>query len=189
MTSLTVVCVENGNYQGCGERYVDTLRAMVARHLSQPYEFVVHRDNERPGWWAKTALFRSGRFTGRILYLDLDSVITGPLDKLVEHKGIIHLTDWGWKTPTYGSGVMVWDAGEHSDVDTLYTPDVPARFVGDQDWITALGGWAALPAAMCCSYRYHCKVAPPAGCVVCSMHGRPKPHEITSGWVPEYWRT
>lgn len=184
---LTVACVEVGNYLGRGTEYVAKLRAMVARHLSQPFRFECITQSDKPGWWAKVDLFEPDRFTGRVLYLDLDTVIVGPLDALAESKGILHLADWGWTKNDYGSGVMVWDAGEHAEVWSRYTPNVPDQFRGDQDWMTHLGGWAALPKGLCVSYRYVSIVAPPLGASVVCFHGSPKPHEVISGWVPGAW--
>lgn len=184
---LTIACVNVGDYLGRGEEYVAKLRAGVARHLALPHEFVCIRESAKPGWWAKVDLFEPGRFRGRVLYLDLDTVIVGDLARLVVHKGLLHLQDWGWTTPTYGSGVMVWDVGEHAEIFELYDKHVPARFRGDQDWLTALGGWDALPRELNYSYRYHAKRAVPDGAVTVSFHGRPKPHEITDGWVPQAW--
>lgn len=183
---VTVACVQVDNYLGRGTEYVTNLSAMVARNLSVPFEFVC-LSPDIPGWWAKTALFKPGTFTGRILYLDLDTVVTGSLDELVEYKGLLHLDRWGWTTKTYGTGVMVWDAGEHAEIWELFNPDVPNQFRGDQDFVTSLGGWDALPDGMNVSYRYHAKNGPPHGAVTVSMHGRPKPHEVTTGWVPKYW--
>lgn len=185
---LTVACVNHGNYLGFGDRYVSTLHAMVKRNLSREFQFVCLKDEGGPGWWSKIELFRPGRFSGRVVYIDLDSVIVGPLDELAESKGIIDLHDWGWKKHILGSGVMVWDSGEHAEVFTQYTQHVPERFRGDQDWITHLGGWPILPAHLCRSYRYDCVNEPPDGCVHVSMHGLPKPHEIRDGWVPSAWR-
>jgi hypothetical protein len=186
---LTVACVNVENYLGRGAEYVNKLHSMVRRNLKQGFEFYTLTWSSKRGWWAKTDLFEPGRFSGRVLYLDLDCVITGSLDELVETKGIIHLTDWGWKTPMYGSGVMCWDAGEHSEIWSGYNNRTPERFRGDQDWLYSLGGWEALPPPpVLCSYRYHCKTSIPEGCKVVSMHGVPKPHEITTGWVPELWR-
>jgi hypothetical protein len=188
VNSRTIACVEWGNYLGRGEEYVAKLRAMVARHTRCEYEFVVLRPTGLIGWWNKIELFRPGALTGRILYLDLDTVVVGSLDPLFESKGILHLANWGWTKNDYGSGVMVWDAGEHEEVYSLYDKDVPSRFRGDQDWMTHLGGWEALPPALCKSYRYHSKASPPEGASVVCFHGTPKPHEIASGWVPEAWR-
>ena len=84
---------------------------------------------------------------------------------------------------------MVWDAGEHEEIYEAYTAGVPLQFRGDQDWITHLGGWDALPAHLCRSYRYVSKAGPQPGCVHVSFHGLPKPHEVLTGWVPDRWHT
>ena len=205
---LTVACVDAGNYLGRGREYVEKLRRMVARHLSLPHVFTCLTDygpvgNEHGdaptffialppglrGWWNKIVLFRPGLFEGRVLYLDLDSVITGPLDPLAAAKGILHLDRWGWDRKVYGSGVMVFDAGEHADIWEKFTPEVPRKFEGDQDFITSLGGWPALPDGLCVSYRYHCKKGPPAGASVVCFHGSPKMHQLPAGhWAHEHWR-
>lgn len=190
---LTVVCVEWGNYLGRGAEYVDKLKAMVQRHLSLPHAFVcLQPDVGLAGWWNKIELFRPGRFSGRVVYLDLDTVIVGSIDKLAASKGILHLADWGWTKNDYGSGVMVWDAGEHDWIFKLFKPDVPRRFRGDQDWMTHLrdvgaDSWPALPKGLCVSYRYVSRPAPPAGASVVCFHGKPKPHELAGGWVPHHW--
>lgn len=195
---ITVVCVEWGNYLGRGGEYVEKLYAMVRRHLHVEHQFCCVRPDqlwhgpELQGWWNKCFLFRPGLFTGRVLYLDLDTIIVDTLDELVKHKGILHLDKWGWKTFSYGSGVMVWEAGEHEEIWTQFTPEVPQRLRGDQDWMTELGGWPSLPTGMICSYKYHCKgrTKPPAGASVVAFHGPIKPHTLPEDhWLREYWRT
>lgn len=203
---LTVACVEHGNYEGHGLEYVARLRASVARNLKMPHRFVVltdrpglYRDHDAillplglSGWWNKLALFRPGMFEGRVVYLDLDVAIVGPLDGLAERKGTIHLKDWGWAKNDYGSGLMVWDAGEHSDAwERRLNEPGPAweRFKGDQDWLTHLGGWDAVAFPAACSYRYHCKDGPPAGASVVLFHGRPKANDLPAGhWIHQYWK-
>lgn len=196
---LTVALVEAGDYLGRGREYVRKMRAMVSRNLTIPHEIVCLTDAEhdgvrciplepgRSGWWNKIQLFKPGLFEGRALYIDLDSIITGSLDAYASVTGIIHLSDWGWDSDTYGSGVMVWDAGDHAEIYEQWTPELTTGYRGDQDWMTALGGWAALPKDWQRSYRYVSTVAPQPGCRICCAHGSPKPHEIR-GWVPEYWR-
>ena len=184
---LTVACVQVGNYLGRGEEYVRKLRAGVQWHLSIPHDFVVIDQSDKPGWWAKIDLFQPGRFDGRVLYLDLDTVIVGPLEPVVERTGIVHLKDWGWKKNDYCSAVMVWDAGEHAEIYEHFTPAVMDQFRGDQDWLTHLGGWDALRKGLNVSYRYESRQAPPAGASTVSFHGTPKPHEVTDGWVPKVW--
>lgn len=206
---LTVACVEVGDYCGRGVEYVRKLRAGVERHLSAPHVFRLFTDGlqrhwptlqahgieivelpaRRQGWWAKVALFRPDAFVegDRVLYLDLDTIVVGPLEPLAAAKGILHLGRWGWKQNDYGSGVMVWDHGEHAEIYSEFNPRVPRQYRGDQDWMTKLGGWPALPDALCRSYRYHAKAGPPEGASVVCFHGTPRPHEVREGWVPQAW--
>lgn len=197
---LTIACVNVNNYQGYGKEYVRKLHAMVKKNLHQPFSFECIKESDKISWWAKIDLFKPGRFSGRILYIDLDSVITGSLDELVEHKGIIDFRDWAKivindpfppklvpNVVNCLSGVMLWDAGEHEEIYTKYSVDVPKQFKGDQDWMQYLGGWKAIPPGMVFYYRKHCVDFIPKDCRICCMGGYPKPHEIYTGWVPEYW--
>ncbi len=206
---LTVAVVESGNYLGRGAEYVARMESMVRCNLPGFHSFVVLTDSpERhsaldafegvdvrklprafavSSWWAKIALFEPGLFEGRVMYTDLDAVVVGNLQPLAENKGIIHLRDWGWKEDVYGSGSMTWDAGEHREIWDDFGPQVMQSYRGDQDYLTALGGWRALPKGLACSYRYVSKAAPPEGCRLVHFHGKPKPHEVKTGWVPAAW--
>jgi hypothetical protein len=139
------------------------------------------------GWWHKVELFRLGRFTGRVLFLDLDVVITGDLAPLVDQPGIVNLRDWGWETDQYCSSTMVWDSGEHCRIFDLWTPDTERWYVGDQDWIYDVSVWQSLPALLLRSFKYHCAKGIPEGCSVIAFHGNPKPHEAKPAWVRKEW--
>lgn len=98
MEALTVACVNVGNYLGMGDRYVATLRSMAARHLP-PHQFECITESDKPGFWAKVDLFQPGRFTGRVIYFDLDLVISGDLSGLVglfEQHDFWALDDFAW---------------------------------------------------------------------------------------------
>lgn len=155
-----------------------------------------------PGWWAKLALFSPDMpFADgqRVVYFDLDVAITGRLEDLVERDGII--ADWGWRT--YNSSVMSWTHGQHREAWDAFTPEVmtrPGQIVpltnlpagqvngGDQEWLTEIGGWDVFPVEWCRSYRLEAQAWPPDECKVVVFHGRPKPDEITDGWVPNIWK-
>lgn len=199
---LTVACVEAGNYLTRGAEYVRTLAAMVRRNLDVPHRFVCLTDRAAGfgpgietvplepglrGWWNKLQLFRPGLFEGRVVYMDLDTVVVGAVGFLARDKGILHLRQWGWANDMYGSGVMVWDAGEHEAVWTKYSAETAARFPGDQDWIHNVSSWPALDAWRCVSYRYHCRKGLPNDARVVCFHGRPKPHEVAEPWVRAHW--
>lgn len=188
---LTVACIRVGDRYG--PEYPATLRRMVARHLSEPYRFVCvteHEwDGERmepepglPGWWQKVALFKPGRFSGRVLFLDLDIVVLGCLDPLVQRAGNWIMKDpWA---PTFNSSVMTWDAGTADHIYTSFRPTVMQRINGDQDWITLISEWQ--------TYDPDNEVVSFKGCggqrkgVVSVFHGEPKPHQL-GGWVKQEW--
>lgn len=162
---------------------------------------------ELPGWWQKVWLFSPlmpWKRGERVVYIDLDVAITGRLEELVQTKGIIK--DWLW--PCYNSSVMIWDAGEHAAIWSAFTPQimdrkpgpiVPAEVLprgqingGDQEWITELAQagdpWPILRPDWCVNYRLSAQEWPPTRAKVVSFNGKPKPHEITEGWVPQTWK-
>lgn len=199
-TPVTFVCVNVGTKYPM--EYVAILRDMLHRNTlpdrerrflcvtDRPDELPegvepVEPEPDLPGWWQKIALFKPGKLPeGRIVYFDLDVAITGELDTLIDQPGIIR----DWHLPTYNSSVMVWDTGEHAEAWERFTPDVVQRLRGDQDWLSEVGGWETFPEGWCVSFRSHAQQWPPAGARVICFHGRPKPHEVTSGWVPAAWK-
>jgi len=91
---LTVACVRWGTRYSW--LWVERLKRMVDRHLSEPHRFICLTDSpvdtiecqpllsDLQGWWAKLELFQAGRFEGDVLYLDLDVVITAAIDDIVQ---------------------------------------------------------------------------------------------------------
>lgn len=159
--SLTVACCWVKANVPYGVEYVANLRAMVARHLARPHRFVcltdrphelpagvepiaIHHDRQLFGWWAKVKLFTPGQFTGRVLYLDLDTVVVSSLDPIVDFASHFALvppagTFAGKQrrqvVRRFNSSVMIWTAGLNELLATAWTPIVADRLWGDQDWI------------------------------------------------------
>jgi len=159
---ISVLCVRFGTKYG--PEYVERLRNMVARHITQPYKFICLTDDPTPitgvdlivqpgagyarPWWHKVHMFDPGLgLEGRILYFDLDVVIHNNIDKLVnfpdqEFRGIRDFNrkyhkNWN----QLNSSVMSWPAGLHADIYNEFKRD-PRRaqqLHGDQDWIWQLG--------------------------------------------------
>ena len=124
MAALTVACCNVGDYLGMGQKYVDTLRSMCARHCP-PHEFVCITEAEQAGYWCKLELFRPGRFTGNVLYLDLDVVISDRLHGLVdllETGDFWALDDFAWPLS------RAQELAEMHAAGTL-NPDIPAHMV------------------------------------------------------------
>lgn len=213
---IHVVMVRVGDRYG--PEYVEILSDMLARNLSTldvaPWCVTddpgslpagvnpIPYDPTLPGWWQKVRLFSPDMpWTpgDRIAYFDLDVVVTGRLEALVQTKGII--SDWNW--PGFNSSVMVWDHGEHRAIWDSFEPSVMTRpsidlgpFLpvgqingGDQEWIYASApDFPVLPTGLCASYRRDATGYPPDGASVVVFHGTPKPSDITDGWVPQFWK-
>ncbi|MDZ4241921.1 MAG: class I SAM-dependent methyltransferase [Candidatus Omnitrophota bacterium] len=214
---ITICCLKKGDRYR--PYYVNILEAMARRNVHKtPYDFVCFTDDpegidsgirteplpyDAPGWWGKMGLYMkkiSGIHTKRLLFLDLDTVIAGPLDDLLNYPGEYVLAkDWptgAWPTGSkkdrqgqtsailieVGSRTYIWDqywrAGHPTD----------AQF-GDQEWITKEfpSSMTLLPESLVQSYKLHrlAGQVPPA-CSVIMFHGTPKPPDC-GGWVKDYW--
>lgn len=153
-----VLCLKHGNKYG--PEYVNTLKRMVDRKLSLPYEFVCLTENpkgidsdvkiidlpkELSGWWCKPYMYSKDLpIKGDILYMDLDVVISGNLNKLFEYSQ----GDWcvirdftramqpSWQK--YNSSVIRFKTGQLDHVwkDFIKNPSaVIGSHFGDQDWL------------------------------------------------------
>lgn len=163
--ALTVTCLFlEGEYPYTVD-YVTRLKAMVQRWTDRPHRFVCLTD--RPwllpnietiavaklpncfAYWTKLDLFNPARaWTGRMLYLDLDTLIVAPLAHIINYDADFALTSdperAGQKTQDrfgraivrrFNSSVMVWDGGTQTHLYKRWSPDVAKRLSGDQDWI------------------------------------------------------
>lgn len=158
---ITVCCVWVRANVPYGVEYVLKLRAMVSRHLSRPHRFVclTDRPEQLPtvdtvrivphrslfGWWAKIELFNKAHgFSGRMLYLDLDTLIVNDLAPIVDypaefalvpHAGTFNGKDGLTVVKKFNSSVMVWDAGSQNHVFDRWESGVARTLWGDQDWM------------------------------------------------------
>ena len=176
---LTVACVLSPG-PTYNRSHVDRLEVMVAQHMSQPYQFVCVDDSPFPGWWAKVSLFETGRFTGRVLYLDLDVTVVGALDDLVDYPyPFVAIADY-LNPLIINSSIMAWDAGIADSVYSDFTPDVMERLHGDQNWIHEKVNATTFPKRWVPSYKAN--VLPtgkvPTDARVIVHHGFPKPWEV-----------
>lgn len=170
---VTVVCLfVKGEYPYTVE-YVQRLYEGVSRHLAQPFRFVCLTDRvdempagveglhvERlPGcfaFWTKLRMFDASLgWTGRLLALDLDTLIVGPLDPIVDYPAtFVAATDSlaptldgppvrgvkggkMWR-PRVQTSVFAWDAGVGDALWAFWRPEIAAQYYTDQDWIGEL---------------------------------------------------
>jgi hypothetical protein len=166
-----------------------------------------------PTWWSKVGLFKPGVFTGDVLYLDLDVVITDRLDGLVslleqDRTKVWALDDFGYplSKPRHGIGgdmkrllggigtvnssVMLWNGDTGRKVWDDFKPEKMDEVHGDQNWITqAL--WPhtlrLIPEGWAKSYKYNLSRGDPGIAPIMVFHGEPKPHQVYESWVAEHW--
>ena len=215
---LIVVCVcrSGGVYN---EDYVTKLKNSVERNLSGEYRFVCLANSsvpcERiplkhawPGWWSKIELFRPGLFKGTVLYIDLDNVIVGSLNNLIERSEKFYLMGAFSGKNRKSTAVMMW-TGEYPKIyedmvenekkllqqanDNPKSP-LEQKFIinqlktcyGFKDDTSVIQDMVGVV-----SYKHHCRgVANPPlkGVSIVSFHGIPKPHQVEDKWVKENWK-
>ena len=207
---ITVLCVlRTGGIYDAG--WVRKLRDGVARNLTVPHRFVCLSDTEVPceriplehdwpGWWAKIELFRPGVITGPTLYLDLDTVITGSLDELVNLPDSFAMLRNFHQPDMVGSGVMWFRDVPHkvyrkfSKMPQCYIDHhervAKGSYLGDQAFIAdTVGleniGKISMPSVR--SYKYHCKSFLPEEASVVCFHGLPRPTEVKAPWMERHW--
>lgn len=206
---LHIVCVQSGNYQERGAQYVNILFDSVRRNLADGFagEFVCFTDNPAGldpgivtrslpvgvrGWWGKLYLFKDGLFPkgDRILYFDLDTVITGRLDELASYDGdFAILRDW-FEPQIVNSSVMAWRSGQYGQIwENWLAAGKPDYLGGDQEWIRRNTTNPVLlqdvfPGLFVSFKMTNGRIPDKAS--VCCFHGIPRPHEAR-GWVPEVW--
>jgi len=178
LAPVTVVCVYTSGPYPYTADYVVRLQRMAQRGLrgrmarfvcltDRPAELpgietivvaslagVTPRNGE--GYWQKVRLFDPALgLQGRVLYLDLDTLVVGDLwpvvdypdatrpatlalteDALVLASSLSDIDRFGRRlVRRFNSSVMVWDAGTHADLWHRWSPAETARLSTDQDWI------------------------------------------------------
>jgi hypothetical protein len=160
---MTVSCVLVTANVPYTVEYVDRLRAMCLRHLSGPARFVCFTDRPGempagvdavtvtpfaglPGWWSKLHVFRSDvGLSGRVLYLDLDTLVVDSLDPIVDFPAPFATIPDGGSSfqpknglkviKRFNSSVMTFEAGAFDRLYRDWTPVIAKRLFGDQDWL------------------------------------------------------
>lgn len=160
---ITVCCVWVKANVPYDVEYVTKLHGMVSRHLSWRFRFVCLTDQPHAlpvtidrieivpypgvfGWWSKVELFNKAHYlSGRVLYLDLDTLVVSSLEPildfdadfaLVPHAGTFNGRDGLKVVKRFNSSVMVWDAGTQDHIyDNFVATKTPKRLWGDQDHI------------------------------------------------------
>jgi hypothetical protein len=182
-----VICIKWGVKYSA--QYVNRLYAMTARYTSPPFQLYCFTDNAEgiraevacrhipelgcpvpvsgPGKWKKIALWGKSLHdvTGTVLFIDLDSVITGPLDDFftIGQRDDVYLAR-NWAKPFERLGqtsVFRFPVGAHPYLLENFQKD-PEHFAGtchfEQHYITrhVQNGVKFWPNAWVCHFRKHC---------------------------------
>jgi hypothetical protein len=230
---VTVLCVRFGSKYGI--EYVERLRNMVSRHLTLPYEMVCLTDDHhnisgvrsiiqknsgyQKGWWHKVHMFDPNLdIQGRILYLDLDIIVCGNLNKLVQitGNGFYGIRDFNRKFyPSWNhlnSSVLCWTHQQESYIWNEFNRDRQnaMRLQGDQDWIwkKAKDRIKFWPNEWIQSYKWEIRsrdelvertgkkgfktlrndIKPHSECSIAVFHGDPNPADVKDTFVVDNWR-
>ena len=214
---ITICCLKQGKKYNA--TYVNRLYNMVSRNMSEPFKFVCFTDNRlginkevdmfplpynAEGWWGKMGLYKQkidGVDTEKLLFLDLDVVITGRLEQICNYESDFAMAkDYPYhylppndKRQKWGNtSVVLLKVGSQSKIWEAYNqqgcPEVD-RF-GDQEWIYEqfYGCCDLMPESFVQSYKLHNLAGDKIPeCSVVMFHGTPKPPDC-GGWVKRLWR-
>ncbi len=160
-----------------------------------------------PGWWSKMEVFK---LKGQVLYFDLDTIIKGDLDKFSElDSQYFYMLRGFYRPESLASGVMYWNGdysyiyseflrmyegaeivpkGKHGPRSSEGLRYLGKVYRGDQDFLQDVFSGKSFVKGLqdvisgIYSYKVDCtpKSIPADSRVIC-FHGKPRPHEITTG--------
>lgn len=182
------------------EKHFNWLWEQVARVRSRPgmflqvlsdisllYADAIPLEHNLPGWWSKMELFKPD-IRGDILYFDLDTLITGQLDDLLDIGELAVLRDF-YRPNHIQSSVMYLPESERNEVwrEFIKNPKHAMQSCGlggDQRFLERFWSKRAkriqdLVPGQVVSYKVHCrdKGVSPEARVICA-HGKPKTWDV-----------
>lgn len=224
--SVNIVCMKWGDLYS--SEYVNRLYGMVSRHLNIDFRFYCITDDPRhirrevlirqlpevplpsgaEGPWRKLLMFRGELFdiTGKTMFLDLDVVIVGELDRFFSFSNkfaVRHEFDRRKEKDNFGNTSMyVFEAGAYP---YIYDGYVSAKeeiyskyYTAEQEYVTrtlhARGELEFFPNSWVVSFKEHCLPGwpsrlwktpqPPENASIIAFHGRPLPEDAILGRWP-----
>ncbi len=205
--------------------YVNVLHGACRRHLKGPFRFLCLTDDAagldegiealpipeigctpemwRHGAWPKLPVFApeiGGATSGRVLFIDLDTVVCGDLEPFFTHPGPFLGIDTGdnWRpgrtlggpSALLGTGVFAFDLGTQVQILRRFqsAPQEAFRKAGieqvwvqehassldywPQDWVISFKRWLRQPIGLDLFYPPN---PPPASAGMVAFHGDPRP--------------
>lgn len=203
LTVATVLWEGDFRTRTYNPEWVRRMRNMVKRNLGS-HRFVclsnvevdgvetIPLEDDLPGWWSKIELFREP-IDDRVLYIDLDSVITDSLHYLAYFHGDFvtapHSVYWQTdKSLGCSSCVMAWSGDSGRIIYDRFKREYMDRYRGDQDWIADVIDNDVFPQEWFCKLK-NCPEGPPHWVkVVACMPWKNDVAVDRFPWVRELWR-
>lgn len=172
------------------EQYAPFAQFQCLSDVDVPGVETVPLTQKWPGWWSKIELFRPD-LKGDILFMDLDTVIRGPIDDIMNASKLTVLRDFyrdGKKLKEgLGGGLLFLPEKDRAQIWDEFTvnPALSMRLNprGDQHffeqfWLNKAQRWQDLVPGQIVSWKVNCMHGiPPAARVIC-FHGKPRPWEV-----------
>ena len=222
------------NWDGSGYypiEYVNRLYRACLRNTDRAIDFVLYAGPEAKGkidglnanirvvpidlphWWSKCEFWKHptpGVNTETRLWIDLDVVVVGSLDVLIDWPSKFCCSrDWTERNAQAGhvddandgvtllrgdAGSWLWDEYVRHGKPTWKpfdpTIDHSPLPLAMMTLINSRRGCCDLyPTELCASYKYTVqKYGLPEGCATVHFHGRPKQHEVDELWIKDCWK-
>lgn len=233
--NTNIVCMKWGTLYG--HEYVNRLYGMVRRNIKRPFSFYCITDNEdgirgevltrkmpefplppkAGGPWQKLLMFKEQLFDieGKTMFLDLDVVIVGGLDRFFDYSDkflVRHEFDKRKENDNFGNTSMyVFEIGAYPDIYNDYLnnqQEIHKQYwTAEQEYVTRTlyrqNNLEFLPNEWVLSFKEHC-LPPwpqrlwqtptlPEGASILAFHGRPLPEDAIAGeWPLEgkpFWKS
>ena len=210
---LTVVTWRWGTKYG--REYVDRLKAGVARHLAQPHRFLCIGDEVpipdtgllrvRDGCYARLRMFdpdwQREHGIERLVCLDLDLVVVGPLDPLFNRPQPFVILHGGHFNPCpFNGSAMMIAAGARPEIWRDFDAAQAERVaMADGTWRGSDQTWIARKAPDAAGWTHRDGIyafgkpgwpggdALPADARIVAFPGAKDPATVRAGWIAEHW--
>lgn len=147
-------------------------------------------EHKWPGWWAKMNLF-SPSIKGDFLFMDIDTVIVGPLDDIARVKKLTMLRDFyrdGKKLKEGLGGGLMYLTEEARSEPWYYFSSHPASYMrtyarGEQHlletyYLNSAARWQDVAPNQVVSWKVHCQNGMLLDARIVCFHGKPRPWEV-----------
>lgn len=207
--------------QALSSKYVNNLFAGVSRFANRDFDFICYTNEpldldpkieirkfplvSKCGVLPRLYMFSkaSGLFGNQVLCLDIDIVVVGALEKLLDYSGLFCARS----KFKLGEGhkldgdIMSFRACQEAE-DRFWLPFIrdlkhSESVTGGREryWMRRVAGdvadrWEDEAPGAVVSYKRHVHATEkiPKGVSIVSCHGYPRPHQIEAEWIKEYWK-